>query len=186
MLPPGHIAAGYLAGYTFLKIVDPSISAQQQAMLLIAGATSGFIPDLDFFYAFFKVKSFTIQNNKVNHRYFVSHTPVVWFVPSVLIIALAPGVFYKLLGAMLWIGSWSHFLLDSLGGEGIKWLWPLKKQNYSLKNTIKFPPISEPSFVKFWLKFLAQYPKTLPITFVCEILVIITALIVLSTTLIFN
>lgn len=179
MLPPGHIAAGYLTAYAVTKFAGINLTQDQYTSLLVLGSFAGFAPDLDFFYAFYKVKALTIQNNQINHRYFISHAPLLWFIPALTVFVLTQSDFVKCAVVIFYLGSLSHFLLDSISGEGIMWLWPIRKKNYSLFSNQKINPVSEPNFVKFWFKFLAQYPKKLTTTFIAEILVITTALTIL-------
>jgi hypothetical protein len=49
MLPPGHIAAGYLTALAAIKIFKPDFDQQQINQLLVLGMFWGFAPDLDVF-----------------------------------------------------------------------------------------------------------------------------------------
>jgi len=174
MLPPGHIAAGYLTAKALLKIIHPQITAAQQNHLLAWGMFFGFAPDLDTFYTFFKVKAFTgSTQEKNNHRHFLSHAPVLWLIAGLLIYFLAPSEYIKLIGLLVWLGSWSHFLLDSIE-YGIMWLWPFSKKQYALKriNIV----VGRKQFWGYWIDFLKVY--TTRYSFYLEIIVILTAIIV--------
>ena len=61
MLPPGHIAAGYLAATVYESIFHPAITINQSKNLLWIGALSGFVPDIDMFFAFLKVGAWRID-----------------------------------------------------------------------------------------------------------------------------
>lgn len=175
MLPPGHVAAGFLVAEALLKITQPGLSSAQASHLLWWGMFWGFAPDLDVFRIFFREKSFTIRNPQKNdHRNFWSHAPVLWLGVGLGVYFFASSVYIQFIGLLLWLASWSHFLLDSLE-YGIMWLWPFSKNRYALK-TIEIKENNQPGFFGYWRRFLKIYLTR--ISFYLEILVIISALIV--------
>lgn len=179
MLPTGHIAAGFLVAQGLLIVTEPSLTTTQTQALLWAGAFFGFVPDLDMFYAFFKSKSFTVPGTKINHRYYLPHRPMVWLALGILVSIFAPNQFWQLFGIVIWLGSWSHFLLDSLQ-VGVMWLWPLNSKFYALKD----PGVKENNdtkgFFNFWIRHLTYfYPKKFTSTFVLELVILIGTFIVL-------
>jgi membrane-bound metal-dependent hydrolase YbcI (DUF457 family) len=180
MLPPGHIAAGYLAAAALLKIAKPDLDPQQIHALLALGAFFGFAPDLDVFVSFAKAKRFTVPDPSLNHRYFWSHSPLPWLIPSLLIFFLASSPFLKYVGLIIWAGSWSHFLLDSLT-FGIMWLWPLSRQHFALSKTEYdlMGTDGQKKFFQYWTTFLLNWFKTYKIGLSLELILIITALAVL-------
>lgn len=177
MLPPGHVAGGYLTAYALIKLTHPALDQQHIDSLLLTGAFLGFAPDLDSFYAFYKVKSFTIQNNQVNHRGFLSHTPFVWLIAGLLIYFLSSNEFIKYIGLLVWLGPWSHFALDSFS-HGVKWLWPLNDKFYALQDPGKSKGLEQKGFTQYWFKFLFNYTHKRKSTFIAEVLIILTALII--------
>ncbi len=197
MLPPGHIAGGYLAAYALLKLTHVNLPPEQINLLLGLGAVFGFAPDLDMFRAFAKVKSFTIQEGRVSHRKFFTHAPLIWAAVGIGLIFLAfiaqsPSLnysfannfsaeqlpFIKYIGLIIWLGSWSHFALDSIE-HGVPWLWPLVSRLFALKDAGQTESISEPRFWAFWWKFFRFY--TTHISFYLEIVVIAAGLIIFLT-----
>src|SRR3989338_3782405 len=118
MLPPGHIAAGFLA----TKIASGFVPELNQPQYLALGAFFGFIPDLDFFLAFFKLKKF-ISSEKLNHRRFATHAPLLYLLLFILSYYL---IFpqHPLTALAFILGTWSHFLIDTFAAEGIGWLYP--------------------------------------------------------------
>lgn len=76
---------------------------------------------------------------------------------------------------MLWLGSWTHFLLDSIE-YGIMWLWPLSSKVYALKDPELVLPIYETRFIPYWWQSVRKYTKFY--SFYLEVLIIITALII--------
>src|SRR5689334_7113502 len=98
MLPPGHIAAGYLTTYALLKVTHAQLPPQQFNLLLSLGAFFGFAPDLDTFMSFAKAKSLILQDGKHSHRKFFSHAPLAWLIVSLAIIFLTNSVFGTYLG----------------------------------------------------------------------------------------
>ncbi len=175
MLPTGHLAAGLLTTQALLKIVKPEVSAFEAQQLLWWGIFWSFAPDLDTFWAFFKAKSF-YYNKKDNsvHRQFYTHIPILWLVTGLLIFFLSSSIYWKTFGLTLWLGSWSHFLLDSLE-YGVMWLWPINKELWALKNRGIKVQINSSSFLSYWTTFLKFYITRL--TFYFEILIIFLALI---------
>ncbi len=180
MLPPGHIAAGYLAAAALLKIAKPDFDPQQMRALLALGAFFGFAPDLDVFVSFIKAKSFTVPDQSFNHRYFWSHTPLPWLIVSLLIFFLAADPFLKYVGLMIWIGSWSHFLFDT-PTFGIMWLWPLSRNHFALsrKEYNLMGDAGHEKFFTYWTTFLRNWFKVYKISIILELTLIITALAVL-------
>lgn len=178
MLPPGHIAGGYLTALGLIQTFHPQLTPFEMSSLLGIGILAAFIPDLDFFYAFFRVKALTIQENKIDHHDYVTHAALPWLVTGLVVYLLADREFYKYAGLLLWLGAWSHLFLDSLEGRGIRWLWPLTNRKFSLITKKRLPGISEPNFFKFWTRFVFSYPKHLFFTFTVEVSLIFIALII--------
>jgi membrane-bound metal-dependent hydrolase YbcI (DUF457 family) len=176
MLPPGHIAAGYLTGYALLKFAKPALDSQQQTQLLWWSAFFGFAPDIDVFFVFFSTHSLLVAGDKdVNHRKYFSHAPVLWLLAGLLIYFFAPSTYLKYIGLLLWLASWSHFLLDSIE-HGVMWLWPFSKKVFAIKNQGERTLIPEKNFFKHSLQFLKFY--TTRVSFYLEVLIIAAALII--------
>ena len=175
MLPPGHIAAGFLTAEVLLKFAHPQLSPIQQNQLLFWGMLFGFAPDLDYFYVFFREHAFTVKDSgKNNHRRFITHAPVLWLIAGSAIYFLSADVYYKILGLLLWLASWSHFVLDSIE-DGVMWLWPISSKQYAFRHPANIT-IEENNFFKHWWKFLVLYSQQ-RLTFYLEILIILIALI---------
>jgi membrane-bound metal-dependent hydrolase YbcI (DUF457 family) len=133
-----------------------------------------FAPDLDSFIVFAKKKSFTFSNSaKDNHRRFVSHAPALWMIAGLAIYFLSGSEYFKILGLLLWLCSWSHFILDSIE-DGIMWLWPFDKEKWALKNRGTEWKIDDKSFFGYWLNYLRFYLTRW--TFYAEIAVLISVL----------
>jgi membrane-bound metal-dependent hydrolase YbcI (DUF457 family) len=177
MLPPGHVAASFLSSYAFLKIAYPGLEPSQTDFLLALGAFFGFAPDLDMFFAFAKEKAFVIRDEEKNsHRKFYTHIPFLWLILALAVYCFSKTEIEKLTGAMIFIGSFSHFLIDSVE-HGIMWLWPFSKKVFALKDAGRHYKIEEKNFVAHWLKMLKIYSRS--ISFYLEIVIIIFALITL-------
>ncbi|MDR3642250.1 MAG: metal-dependent hydrolase [Candidatus Doudnabacteria bacterium] len=175
MLPPGHIAAGFLTAEALLHFTHPELSPLQQNQMLWWGMFFGFAPDLDYFWIFFREQAFTIKNSqKNNHRRLISHAPILWLIAGLLIYFLSRSAYIQTVGLLVWLASWSHLILDSVE-DGIMWLWPLSKKQFALS----FPPniiVQDRRFFRHWWSFFQQYLKRL--TFYLEVLTILTALII--------
>lgn len=177
MLPTGHIAAGYLTAEALLHFAHPAVTPEQKTQLLWWGVFWGFAPDIDVFYYFFSNKTLLVAGggSKKDHRSYLSHAPILWLIAGLLIYFFAGSIYLKYIGLLLWLGSWSHFLLDSID-YGIMWLWPFDKKIYALFNQNVKRPVSEKNFFAHVWKYLKLYTKMA--TFYLEIIVIVTALIV--------
>jgi LexA-binding, inner membrane-associated putative hydrolase len=177
VLPPGHLAGGYLAAYGLLKLAHPALDPSQTNTLLFLGALFGFAPDLDTFIAFVRSKAWVIEKGGVNHRTFVTHAPLLWLAIGLAIFLLGHDPFTKMVGMVIWLGSWSHFALDSLQ-YGIMWLWPFSNEVYALADREIRTNIPDHSFWGYWTKFLLWYAHRL--SFYLEILVVLSALFIFS------
>ena len=175
MLPPGHIAAGFLTAEVLLHVVHPQLSSIQQNQLLWWGMFFGFAPDLDTFIAFAKEKAFIITNPKNSHRKIFTHAPLLWMLAGLALMLFAGSLYWKWVGLLLWAGSWSHFFLDTIQ-YGIMWLWPFSSRIYAFTDKELNFNIKEHGFFGYWLKFLKSYSKQ--ISFYLEVLIILTALII--------
>jgi len=178
MLPTGHVAAGFLTAYAVIKIAKPDLDPGQINQLLLVGTFFGFAPDLDEFWFFLKNRNWLVAPVKVikYHRHFWSHAPVVWLLAGMLVIVIAQNIWWQLVGLILWLAAWSHFVLDSIE-YGIMWLWPASGKLYALKGAGRKPFITEEkNFFKHSFLFLKFY--TTRVSFYLEVLIIILFLIV--------
>lgn len=180
MLPPGHIAAGYLTAYSLLRLVGYNFDIQQTNQLLFWGMFFGFVPDMDMFIAFIRVRGFSINANKSDHRKFITHAPLVWLAAGLAVYFLTSSPFTKFIGLMILVGVGSHLFLDTLQ-YGIMWLWPFSKRLYAFKD--RGEKITQPSseyrgFFSYWLEFARLYMTKVKLSFYFEIAIIITAILV--------
>jgi membrane-bound metal-dependent hydrolase YbcI (DUF457 family) len=178
MLPPGHLAAGYLTAKALLYFGHQNFTELQQSALIGWGLIFGVAPDLDMLYSFAKQKGYRVIGDDLpQHRKYISHAPILWLIAGLVIYFFAGNIYHKYIGLLLWFGSWSHFILDSFD-YGIMWLWPLSNKVYSLRNREKnFGPIDGPkNVISYFIGFLKQYRKV--ITFYLEIIIIISAIII--------
>lgn len=173
MLPPGHVAAGYLTALLAVKVFKPEISSDQLNCVYWWGMFWAFSPDLDAFWAFFRSKSLKLGPE---HRQFYSHRPLIWMFVGILLYLFVENSFWKFNIILLIFGSLSHFILDSIE-YGVPWLWPINSKLFALINPGKTRFVNkEKSFIGYWLSFVKYY-TTRP-TFYLEIIIIILALVV--------
>ncbi len=178
MLPPGHLSAGYLTSRIVVGSLHYSFTEYQRNMLVLIGTAIGALPDFDFFIAFAKTGKFEIDNSKANHRKFASHAPLLWLAAGMVIFFASTSGFYKALGLLVWLCSWSHFILDS--ANGIMWLWPFStklypfsEQYYEEKYAAEKPSENK-TFFKYWTDFvIKEYRKSGAIL---ELILFLTAL----------
>jgi len=176
MLPTGHLAAGYLVGVGVAKLLLPDITQFELHFFGYWGAFLGFAPDLDVFYAFFVQKSLLVAHKDTPiHRKYFFHAPILWLIVGMLIIYFARDYKFWVIGYLVWLGSWSHFILDSVE-YGIMWLWPFNTNVYALFNIKDNLRFEEKNFFWHSFKFLKEYTKKL--SFYLEIFIILTAIII--------
>ncbi len=180
MLPPGHIAAGYLTAKILTSSLHYNLTATQVNEISLIGAIIAFIPDLDFFFAFAKIKRLRIDSEAVNHRKLFTHTPIFWLVIGLIIFFVASTDFGKVIGLVVWLSAWSHLILDS--EWGIMWLWPAAKRFFPFsesfyKRRYQFKHRQSESFWKYW--FWVAVDEYRGLSGFIEILIIVLALIVL-------
>ncbi|MBI4215592.1 MAG: metal-dependent hydrolase [Parcubacteria group bacterium] len=178
MLPPGHIAAGFIAAYTVLKIGGPSLTLDEVNLLLLWGAFCGFVPDLDTFIVFAKLKAWiVVKDNKINHRKWVTHAPILWLGAGLLVYGLAASSFWQYAGLILAFSSLSHFVLDSIQ-YGVMWLWPFQRRIYALRDREKQVPVEIAPFAQFWSDYLRRYRIHYQWTFYAECAVLAAAALI--------
>ena len=179
MLPPGHIAAGYLAAEITLRTFHFNLTPQETQHLIWLGTFFAFMPDLDFFVAFAKVRKLRIDNDKANHRRLITHAPFVWLVISIVFFVALSTDFGRAASTLLLVGTWAHFILDS--EWGITWYWPFSDhlkpfsaEFYRKKYAESHPPKSL-DFWKYWSKLAWDYYRK-PQAWI-EIILVIIAII---------
>ena len=178
MLPPGHIAGGYLAGRALLAVFGDPLSWDERLVLVAVCAFFAFAPDLYMLYSFLGRRKFIASSgSKGSHRQYVTHTPIPWLIAGGLLILASPQLYWKMIGAAFIIGSWSHFFLDSIQ-YGIKWLWPISNKLYAFRDRGTEYGLSEKPFLAFWIQFICEYRRAFRLTFVLEIGIIALALLV--------
>jgi hypothetical protein len=174
MLPPGHVAGGYLLA----RLVALAVPTLVNPLFFIYTAIFAFIPDLDMFVAFFKDKKLIHGDTDAGtHRKFISHAPLVYLAVYIGWIILFPAS--SLVAHAFILGTWSHFLLDSFAPSkfAIRWLYPFSSKGYSFQlDPVIFLP--EAPFFKFWIRFLKEYARVF--TFKLEAVIILSAIIILA------
>ncbi len=173
MLPFGHLAAGYLLSQAVSKTAG--LPSEQTLSLTLAGTFFAFAPDLDFFYAFAKERSFTIKGTSTNHRDYWTHRPLLWLAASALILALADSTYWRWFAIMIWVGTWSHFLLDSFR-TGVRWLWPFVPRFFALKDPGLVEENPAKGFFRHWINMIRMYKERAPLAFYLEIAIVLIAL----------
>lgn len=169
MLPPGHLAGGFLAA----KIAGIWVPELDQPEYLVISALFGIMPDLDFFYAFYKKKKF-IADERINHHEFLSHMPLLYLAIFLGWLALFPDTW--LVATTFILGTWSHFVLDTIASDGVAWLYPFSKKKFRPSKDPRMT-LKDQAFVDFWLDFVKQYSKY--ISFRLEIGIVIIAILTL-------
>jgi len=123
---------------------------------MLIGIFFGIAPDLDFFYGFAKYHTWTPSEHQFQHRTFLTHAPILWLTLAMIVYLIAPDPFWKEVAVLIWTGSWTHFLLDSIE-SGIMWLWPFRTKRYAfIRNEKKYLP-NEKRFIPFWWGFTKWY-----------------------------
>lgn len=177
MLPPGHIAAGYLLAKSLIAF-QPTLTADEQFWLATLGGLAGFAPDLDMFYAFIKERGFYQTCTKFSHRDFITHTPIFWLILSAIIALVGQTFFWRYSALAILISSWSHLLLDSTF-VGLRWFYPFSKKFYALRNPGQAPPNLVKGFFNHWFNSIKMYYQNSPFTLWGEIILVIIAFLVI-------
>lgn len=176
MLPPGHIAAGYLTAKALLHFAHPNITPWQTQQLTLWGMFWGFAPDLDAFWFAIKNRTLRIVSKDAlgkSHRNFFTHVPLFWLVTGLAVYFFNTDVYWKYFGLLIWLASWSHMLLDTIV-FGIPWLSPFSGKFYGLRRVDKAQPLPEPNIINYAISFLKLY--ILEPTFYLEIIIIFCAI----------
>lgn len=174
MLPPGHLAGGYLATIAVLRSFG--VPLEGNAGLVAFGLFCSIAPDFDFVFAFVKTRSLTIDPVRANHRKYYTHRPLVWLALAVPIM-LNGGDQLRIWAALLLVGSWTHFLLDSIQ-YGVMWLWPFSDRLIAWRDVGKDFLIPDRRFAAFWKSFLAAYLREFRLTAIVEGVLIGVAIVV--------
>ncbi len=132
MVFPGHIAAGYLTALGVVTFAGIPLSPNEQTLLLTFGALLGDGPDIDIIFSFFKKKTTDVSALQ-GHRDHITHVPLLWLLIGLFVFLFVDSDFGKVLGLLLWLCPWSHFVCDSLfSSVGIGWLKPFYKKEFTL------------------------------------------------------
>lgn len=171
MLLPGHIAAGYIVGKALLAAGGFELSGHDKNIVLGTILAASIAPDLDLIYYFVKNKSAKLANDRSHHD-LVPHAPLPWLLAGLIVYILGGSDLSKALGLAIWVGSWTHFVLDSIE-YGIMWLWPFSKKRFCIHKTQIQAPVIE-STTKFYAEaFRKVYMKNW--TFWIELMIIAAA-----------
>ncbi len=195
MVLPGHLAGGYLTATALLTIFHPDFSATQINTLLIIGTLAGELPDIDLF--FFNIKHRKDGNEQKNienaesHRDYITHIPFFWLTISAAIslVGFVSGgifgftfmsqTFIEWLGLIIFSGTLSHFVLDSIE-YGIRWFAPWSNKRFAIQREVHEKPTDDrPGSIKQYFHFLIRTYWKMK-TFWLEIIVTITALCILA------
>jgi len=172
MLPFGHLAAGYLIADSLAKA--SGLPPNQAASLTWWGIFFAFAPDLDVFYSFWKAGGFTPPDNSHNHRGYFTHGPLLWLTAGSCLFLFGPTAYWRFLGLLLWLCSWSHFVLDS-GRTGVPWLWPFRRRLYAFREPGVVEGNPAKGFFPYWLNMLRLYKEKAPLVFWLEIALVLVA-----------
>ncbi|MBI2888880.1 MAG: metal-dependent hydrolase [Candidatus Liptonbacteria bacterium] len=177
MLPPGHIAAGFLTAYGVLHFTQPAFAAGDMNTLLVSGAVLGALPDIDIL-PFFRRQATLYFNGSDTHRRYITHAPLPWLILGLIIAYAASNPFLRALGILLWLAPWSHFLCDSIE-FGVRWLWPFSHRYFSITDYPKHNCEAERSLRRhYWciIRTYAGKSRAFPL----EVMLILAALVVIS------
>jgi hypothetical protein len=145
MVLPGHLSAGYLITRGVLAQTGALFSPTQIVILYVIGILAGDLPDTDliwFNWVHFWRKKWNpdYQKDTLNsHRDYASHAPLLWLAITGLIMVcgyFTSSPFTEYTGLLIFLGTWSHFGLDSIE-HGIMWLWPFSHKRFAMHKTIE-------------------------------------------------
>jgi len=170
MIFPGHVSAGYLVAKVVLSM-HPEISVAEYNKLVLLGAFSGWLPDIDIFYYFFKARSVRFEEG-TTHRSYITHTPFFWIAVAFLVLLFTRS---EVSALIMGLGSLSHIFFDSFGsGNGVMWFWPFSKKKVLFFNYVDKNPETDNVFKYYFLLFKDYLNTT---TFYLEITITVVALL---------
>lgn len=127
---PLDIGVGLLLG-----VLLSSLTSYSYGLCLVLGVSATLLPDLDYVCRALQTKRLPNSEHRDGMHYPLIMIPTVgllgWFIDPYI-------------GLVLALGTFSHFLHDSIGiGFGIKWLYPFKKNSYLFLFQIDTPTNKE-------------------------------------------
>jgi hypothetical protein len=173
MLPPGHLASAFLTAKG-ISVLYPELDSFN---FLFWSSIFAVVPDLDFFYTFFKIKKLRYSAD-YDHRIFSSHYPIIYFVVSLIGLIFLPKL--SLIFITFLIGTTTHFFFDTFSVEGIMWLAPFSKKTFSFSSNQSKYDCTDRTFFRHWLCFAKTYYKKFFIAKIEIILVIISIYFLIS------
>ena len=119
------MGASVVATYAITNYV---FKTEATPVMLGLAALVGLLPDLDGIVAMMAKRERPMQQ-KVQHHWYVTHTPLFYLVLTLLLSLVAPAETSILFGMLML----THLVLDSWAtDDGIMWLWPLSRKQYAL------------------------------------------------------
>ncbi len=179
MVLPGHIAGGYLATTALLSLSHGALTPLESNILLSIGTLAGEGPDIDVLIFWFMRRQSAEAKKKDGHRDYITHIPFAWLIGCFVISAVGFAIgspFIEYLGAVIFCGAVSHFILDSIE-YGIKWLWPFSDRRFCIKTSPQFDMKKEPGSFAYYAEYVRKFYIKSP-TFYVEILVTALAVFV--------
>lgn len=141
------------AVYLLLRGLEKHKQVKIKRSIFLFALVGSVLPDLDMLYFYW------IDNRQHLHHSYLSHTPMIYLIAMALLYKLA---FIRPYAGAIVAASCVHFVLDSVTGTGIRWLWP-SPQYFSL--------FSVESRFQFWIynylfhwTFLFELAIVLPCT----------------------
>jgi hypothetical protein len=178
MLPPGHLAAGYLTTKLSISMLAQHYPQANEARFWAVGMLASVLVDLDMLYTFFLMGRPVASSHDYIHRKFLTHAPLFHFFLA-LAGFLAGWLFHfpdlQVFAAVYWVGTWTHFVFDSFS-YGIMWLWPFSKKIYAIAQREREFEFSFKKVFEYWTKFLLLYFKNF--VFYMELAVVVIAILV--------
>jgi membrane-bound metal-dependent hydrolase YbcI (DUF457 family) len=154
-----HTGGGILVAAAVQRIV---FQEEITPSTIVAGALMGVLPDLDILLALIFGK-WTPGKSLLNHHRYITHTPLIYLIASLILYWLADWKIALLFGSI----TLSHLVMDSWGtDDGIMWLWPLRHEQYSLYQKDLH------AGGEFGLSFYRSYFKT-PSSWIPELLAVL-------------
>ena len=125
MTPGGHAGASIVVAY----IVECYVFRSEPAPVTLGlSALVGLLPDVDSLIALV-IDRRQFLRQKLRHHLFPTHTPLFYVILTSMLWLVGPPRVAALFG-MISIG---HLVMDSWAtDDGIMWLWPLSRRQYSL------------------------------------------------------
>jgi membrane-bound metal-dependent hydrolase YbcI (DUF457 family) len=157
-----HLSGALVTTKAYIQRFYPNLPPREKRRLLLFGVVMGVIEDLDGFYKFYDHRKISWENfhRPFTHHRWMTHRPAFYLSLFGIMELIALSFKNKKLeryAEVFIVGSMTHFLMDSVGTDGIAWLYPATKKQYAFAKT-------EVLGKEYWKNLYKSYPGLLGVS----------------------